>query len=178
MATGTEDMGTMESGTNVQDDGYSPHEDRPLRGYLFTMSVYAASTASLAVLARRTGRRLPERLTAADIATLAIATHKLSRIIAKDSVTSPLRAPFVRYQEPAGEAELNESPRGSGIRHSVGELLTCPFCMAVWVATGFAGGLVFAPRLTRLVAGAAAAVAGADFLHLGYAIAKNAAHKS
>ncbi|HLL65048.1 MAG TPA: DUF1360 domain-containing protein [Micromonosporaceae bacterium] len=161
----------------TDDAGYSPHEHRPLRGYLTLMSVYAGGTLGAAALARRTGRTLPERLDATDIATLAVATHKLSRIISKDSVTSPLRAPFTRYEEPAGEAELNESPRGSGVRHSLGELLTCPFCMAVWVATGFAGGLVFAPRLTRLVAGAAAAVAGADFLHIGYTIAKQSVHR-
>jgi hypothetical protein len=165
-------------GTVIEDDGgYSPHEHRPLRGYLTLMSVYATGTVGAAVLAKRTGHQLPERLTLTDITTLAIATHKLSRIISKDSVTSPLRAPFVQYREPAGEAELNESPRGEGVRHSLGELLTCPFCMAVWVATGFAGGLVFAPRLTRLVAGAAAAVAGADFLHIGYTLAKQAVHK-
>ena len=45
----------------------------------------------------------------------------------------------------------------------------------MWVATGLAGGLVFAPRLTRLVALAATAVAAADFLHLGYDAAKRAA---
>jgi hypothetical protein len=36
-------------------------------------------------------------------------------------------------------------------------------------------GLVFAPRLTRLVAAAASAVAMSDFLHLGYDVAKRAA---
>jgi hypothetical protein len=159
------------------EQGYSPQEHRPLRGYLTLMSVYGAGALAAAALARRTGRRLPERLSATDIATLAIATHKLSRIISKDSVTSPLRAPFVRYEAPAGEAELIEHPRGEGLQHSLGELLTCPFCMAVWVATGFTGGLVFAPRLTRVVAGAAAAVAGADFLHLAYAVARNAANR-
>lgn len=172
--TGAAATGTADA---EDDQGYSPHEHRPLRGYLTLMGVYVAGTLATAALARRTGRRLPERLSATDIATLAVATHKLSRIISKDSVTSPLRAPFVRYEAPAGEAELVEHPRGDGVRHSLGELLTCPFCMAVWVATGFTGGLVFAPRLTRVVAGAAAAVAGADFLHLAYAVARNKANR-
>lgn len=63
----------------------------------------------------------------------------------------------------------------SQLRHSLGELLTCPFCLDMWVATGFAIGLVFAPRYTRLVAGVFSALTGADFLQLGYAIAQQAA---
>jgi hypothetical protein len=103
-----------------------------------------------------------------DVALLAVATHKLSRLLAKDAVTSPLRAPFTRVEGPAGEAELNENPRGHGMQHSVGELMTCPFCLAVWISSGLVTGLVFAPRLTRLVMATASAVAASDFLHLAY----------
>ncbi len=42
----------------------------------------------------------------------------------------------------------------------------------MWVASGLASGLVFAPRLTRFGMGVATAVAGADFLRLGYDAAK------
>jgi hypothetical protein len=59
----------------------------------------------------------------------------------------------------------------------VGELLTCPFCLDVWVATAFVIGLVFAPRLTRLIAGGLASLAGADFLQLAYAMAQESAEK-
>jgi hypothetical protein len=51
----------------------------------------------------------------------------------------------------------------------VGELISCPFCTAQWVATGYAAGLVFAPRFTRLVGTTMAAVAGSDWLQLAYA---------
>jgi len=50
----------------------------------------------------------------------------------------------------------------------VGELLTCPFCLGQWIATGLTVGLVLAPGPTRLVAATLAAVAGADFLHHAY----------
>jgi hypothetical protein len=153
---------------------YSPNEHRPLRGYLTLMTAYAAGTGAVAALAYARRRKLP-RLSASDVALLGVATHKLSRIITKDAVTSPIRAPFVEYVEPAGEAELNERPRGTGLRKSIGEWISCPFCMAVWVATGLTAGWVFAPRVTRLVAGAATAVAAADFLHLKYAEAKKKA---
>ncbi|GAA2333681.1 DUF1360 domain-containing protein [Dactylosporangium salmoneum] len=150
-------------------------DERPLRGYATVLGVFAAAAGAVAGAARLSGRRLPGRPPAADLALLAVATHKISRLVTKDAVTSPLRAPFTRFEEPAGEAELNESPRGRGHRHALGELLTCPFCTGVWVAGGLAAGLVFAPRATRFGMGVATAIAGSDFLHLAYDAAKRKA---
>jgi hypothetical protein len=62
-----------------------------------------------------------------------------------------------------------EEVRGKGIRHAVGELITCPFCTSQWVATAYAAGLVFAPRATRLAGTTMTAVAGSDWLQLAYA---------
>src|ERR671912_640704 len=140
---------------------YAPHEHRPLDGYAAAMGGFGVLAASLAAAAKVTGRPVPDRPSTQDVVLISIATHKLSRLIAKDSVTSPLRAPFTRYAEPGGAAEVNEEVRdqGSSIRHSIGELITCPFCLAVWVATGLTGGLVLAPRLTRLAATAMTATA-------------------
>jgi hypothetical protein len=156
---------------------YAPHEHRPLDGYVLAMGAFGAMAGALGAAVRLSGRPVPERPAMADVALLSIATHKLSRLVAKEAVTSPLRAPFTRYQEPAGAAELNEVVRdeGSSIRHGIGELVTCPFCLAVWVATGLTGGLVLAPRLTRLVATGLTATAVSDFLQMAYAIAKRKA---
>lgn len=156
---------------------YAPHEHRPLDGYLVAMGAFGALAGSLAGAARLSNRPVPERPALADVALLSIATHKLSRLLAKDAVTSPLRAPFTRYAEPAGAAELNEEVRdeGSSVRHGIGELVTCPFCLAVWVATGLTGGLVLAPRLTRLAATVLTATAVSDFLQMAYSIAKEKA---
>ena len=156
---------------------YSPHEHRPLDGYATTMGAFGVLAGSLAVVAKATGRTVPERPAVQDVVMISLATHKLSRLIAKDSITSPLRAPFTRYAEPAGSAELNEEVRdeGSTLRHSIGELISCPFCLAVWVATGLTSGLVFAPRFTRLTATVFTAVAASDFLQMAYTIAKETA---
>jgi hypothetical protein len=156
---------------------YAPHEHRPLDGYVLTMGAFGVLAGSLAAAVKLTGRPVPDRPATADVVLLSIATHKLSRLLTKDAVTSPLRAPFTRYTEPAGSGEVNEEVRdeGSAIRHSVGELLGCPFCLAVWVATGLTGGLVLAPRLTRLAATALTAVAVSDFLQMAYTIAKEKA---
>ncbi len=64
---------------------------------------------------------------------------------------------------------------GSPLRHTVGELVSCPFCLDMWVGTGFTIGLLFVPRFTRVVAATFTALTGADFLHLIYARAQQAA---
>ncbi|MFI0468982.1 DUF1360 domain-containing protein [Saccharopolyspora sp. 5N102] len=96
-------------------------------------------------------------------------THKLSRLISKDAVTSPLRVPFVRYKDAGGPEEVEKEARcGSETRHAIGELITCPFCMEMWIATGFTLGMIFGPRFTRLVTMTLSILAGADFLQLAY----------
>lgn len=171
-----------EIGTAVTDrarqeaDAYSGDESRPLGGYVAVLVMYSTLVAVTAVLAALTGRTLPDRWRVIDLLTITAGTHKLSRTLTKSAVTSPLRAPFTRYAGTGGPAELHEETRAdSGLRHSLGELLTCPFCLDVWVTTAFVIGLVFAPRLTRLVSGSFTALAGADFLQLAYAWAQQAA---
>jgi len=157
----------MESVTETRRQ-YAQGEDRPLGSYLGTLTVYGGVVAGLALAARLSGRGLP-RLGLGDLALMTVATHRISRTIAKDPVTSPLRAPFTRFKGTSGPAELAEEVRGEGARHAIGELLTCPFCTSQWVATGYAAGLVFAPDATRLVGVTMTAVAGSDWLQLAYA---------
>lgn len=147
-------------------------EERPLADYLGTMGVYGALVTTIAGVTRVTGRSVPDGLDARQVALSAAAIHKLSRLLAKDPVTSPLRAPFTRYQGTAGPAELSEEARGTGAQQAVGELISCPFCLSVWVATGFAAGLIYLPRTTRLAIGTLAALAGADLLQYLHAWAQ------
>jgi hypothetical protein len=157
-------------------NAYSNGQERPLRGYATVLAAFASLVAGAAGLAFATGRKLPPGVGPWDVVLLAAGTHKLSRTVSKNAVTSPLRAPFTRYTGTSGPSEVTEEVRStSGLRHSIAELITCPFCLDVWIATGFTIGLVFAPRLTRLVAGAFTALTGADFLHLAYATAQRAA---
>lgn len=156
---------------------YAPHEHRPLGGYLVALGAYGGVIAGLTAVVRATRTSVPQAPSPSDVVLLGIATHKLSRLLSKDAITSPLRAPFTSYERPIGHGEVMEQVRdqGSGTRHALGELLSCPFCLAVWVATGLTGGLVLAPRLTRLVATALTSVAVSDFLQLAYATAQRKA---
>jgi len=139
-------------------------KDRPLAGYLTLISVYGAGTVATGLVAKRLGRRAPDRLGAWDVAQMAVATHRLARTISKDPVTSPLRAPFTTFAGTSAPGELKEEVRGHGLKHSAGELISCPMCLGQWVATAFCLGLVVAPKLTRLTMSTFTAVAGADFL--------------
>ncbi len=144
--------------------GYKGGEEMPLAGYAALLGIYNAAFSVLLLAAKQSGRQLPERISYADLVLLGLATHKLSRIISKDRVTSPLRAPFTEYVEPAGASEVKEKVRGTGMQRAVGDLLTCPWCMGPWVATALAFGFVFRPRATRLIGGIFAAVTISDFL--------------
>jgi hypothetical protein len=154
---------------------YSHGEDRPLAGYARIMAAYSGAVVGLGALVAVRRRPLPERPAAGDLALVALATAKLARLTTRDSVTSPLRAPFTTFEGPGGPAEVKEKVRGDGVRHAVGELVTCPFCVSQWVATGFTFGLLFAPRATRQVAGTLAALELADLLQFGRAAAEKAA---
>jgi len=149
-------------------DYASDAEHRPLAGYAAISGAFAAALAAALV----SGRPLPARIDARDLLLAGVATHKVSRLIAKDKVTSFLRAPFTRFQEPAGHGELEEAARGRGLRFATGELLVCPYCLAQWVAGAFTVGYVHAPRVTRLLATMWAMHAIADALQLAYAAAE------
>jgi hypothetical protein len=148
---------------------YAPDQERPLEGDLGAMGVYAGLVAAGAVAVRASGRQLPSRIPVGDAVLLTIATFRLARRIAKDPVTSPLRAPFTTFQGPSGHAEIAEEVREhGGVKHAVGELLTCPFCLAQWVGTAFVFGYATAPRATRLAALTMTTVAGSDVLQFLY----------
>jgi len=159
----------------VQRD-YAGDADRPLAGYVGAMGAFGAFVGGLTALGRVLGARLPRRVGVGDTALLGAATFKASRMLAKAAITSPLRAPFTRFEEAAGEDELNESVPGTGhAEHALGELLSCPFCLDVWIGTGLAAGLVMAPKPTRLAATVLTVVGAADVLHLLYDAGKKLA---
>jgi hypothetical protein len=93
----------------------------------------------------------------------------------QDAIASPLRAPFTELREKESPKKVDEKPRGEGLRRSVGELLTCKFCLSVWLASFFTYGLVLVPRITRLVASVFAVVTVSDHLHQIYKALMNRA---
>ncbi|MBV8084408.1 MAG: DUF1360 domain-containing protein [Chloroflexi bacterium] len=144
---------------------------RPLAPFAVLVSVWTFLFAAFLAISKARGRPLP-RLTLGDIVLLAGATAHGARLLSKDAVMAPLRAPFTRYVEPGGPGEVNEEPRKeSETQHAIGELLTCPFCLATWVAALFTYGLGLAPRFTRMVAGMFCAIGLANIFQLAYGTA-------
>lgn len=140
----------------------------PTRDYAALVTIFNGTIASV-LLARKCAKEpLPERVEPKDLILFAIATQKLSRVITKEKVTTAIRAPFTELEGKGGAGELEEKPRGHGLRRAIGELLTCPFCLGTWIASGFIYGYIFSPRTTRTVASIFGVSGIADFLQQLY----------
>jgi len=152
---------------------YAPSSEKPpLFSYAALMGLFNVLFVGGLLAAARRGRELPRRLEMADLLLIGVASHKLSRLISKDKVTSPLRAPFTELEGDGGPGEVEERARGRGARKAIGELLICPYCLGLWVVSGFAIGLLFAPRMTRFLTAILSALTLSDFLQVAYKAAE------
>ncbi len=148
---------------------YAHGEDKPLGSHLVLIFVYNALVAGFLAARVRSGKGFPKRISPADLLLAGVATHKASRLIAKDRVTGPLRAPFTEFEGEGGPGEIEEAPRQvGGMRQAIGELLVCPFCLAQWIATATLAGFATVPRATRFICSIFAAVTISDFLQIAY----------
>lgn len=145
-----------------------PGDDRPLGSYAVLMSAFGALSAAFAAWFSRSGRELPERIEATDLMLLTVASHKLARLLSKDRITSPLRAPFTEPQGEGGPGEVEETSRGRGLRRAIGQLLLCPYCLGMWTSGGFVAGLLTLPRFTRWVASVLSIFFGSEMLQIAY----------
>lgn len=145
---------------------YAPQDDVPLAGYAAAMLTYGAVLGG--ILFALGEKRLKWQPGSMDLALLGAATHKLSRIITKDFVTAPIRAPFTRRLGKEGAGEVNDQPRGNQLQSSIGYLLTCPYCAGPWLGTGLGALLAWRRNPTRFVLRVLTAVTISDFLHLAY----------
>ena len=164
--------------TRVQDlppfAGHSPRQERPLGWYALLISLFTSLASGFAAWFHRSGRELPERMDVRDMALVAVAAHKGSRLLGKARVTSPVRAPFTRFQGDAGHSEVDEAARGHGLRRVIGELIVCPHCLSMWFAALFVAGLLVAPRTTRWIASTLTIVFASDVLQIAYRKAEDA----
>ncbi|MET9509441.1 DUF1360 domain-containing protein [Streptomyces flavidovirens] len=150
---------------------------RPHTGHLAAMAVFGGYTAGWTVLVRRMGRSLPASVNPWDVLFTAAATFRLSRLVGKATVTRPIRAPFTHVESAGAPAELNETPSSERGRHTAGELISCPFCLSVWIVTTLTGAQLMWPRATKTASGALTALAAADALQLAYtALTQKAEH--
>src|SRR3954468_4623551 len=146
--------------------------ERPLAGYTALMTAFSTVFGGAIAVAGATGR-LPRRPPLVDVALIGVAGHKVARLIAKDKVSAPLRAPFVETVVD-DEGGLVDEASGVGMQRAVGQLLTCPKCIGQWACAAFVVGTIYSPRATRAVVSVFAADAISDFLHAAYRAADKA----
>ena len=128
--------------------------------YMALNAVFGALLAGVVLAAReRTSSREP--LTTRDLAVTGAATFALSKVIARERIGSWVREPFV-------EEEQGRRPRGSGLRHAMGELLTCTRCVGAWSALGLVGLRLTSPATGRVVNDVLAVSAMNDWLQAAF----------
>lgn len=139
---------------------------RPLGTYAGLTTAFLGVFGTMLV---RSARRetLPKDVSFVDLALVGVASHKLARLVATDEVTAFMRAPFVEVST-TEDGEIQEEARGKGLRRAVGELITCPSCVGLWLAASVYAGSVRAPTATRAVASVFAVDTVSDFLHVAY----------
>src|SRR5205823_1312916 len=114
-----------------QNTGSQPHQrgrpDRrqqlPTRDYAALVTIFNGALATALLAKKCSEEPLPEVVEPKDLILFALATQKLSRVITKDKVTTAFRAPFTEVERKGGAGELEERPKGRGLRRAVGELL-------------------------------------------------------
>jgi hypothetical protein len=154
---------------------YNKGDEVPLFSYAVLVGIFNLIFALFLLLTKVSGRPIPERIELGDIVLFGVATHKLSWIVSRDAITAPLRAPFTELEEVKSPTNVKEKPRDTGLQRSLGELLTCRFCLGMWISAFFAYGLVLFPAATRLVGAIFAILTLSDHLHQTYKALMNRA---
>jgi Protein of unknown function (DUF1360) len=135
---------------------------RPPHGAYATIAgVFFGGLATVAALSRRSPPG-----TALELAALAAATFKVSRMLTRERVGSFVRQPFVEGDADTGE---DEHPAGTGLQRAIGELVTCPRCLGTWSAAALVSTEMISPRFGRLVTWSLGASAANDFLQAAFA---------
>jgi Protein of unknown function (DUF1360) len=146
-------MSSVDSSEETQID-----EERPLPEYAGLAVTFWLVFAGFLATSRD---RLPDRIPVGDFARITLSTYKLSRLITKDEVSAFLRAPVT-------EDDAGRRPKAEGFSRAMGELVTCPYCIGLWIASGLSYAQVVFPRETRFATSIFSAHAVTDFLHAGF----------
>ena len=107
-----------------------------------------------------------------ELPVLGLAAFAAAKALSKERIGTWIREPLV---EPAPGG--GRRPKGRGLRHALGELVTCTRCVGTWSSLGLVGLRVVRPREGRVVASILAASALNDFLQAGFTALCNQANR-
>ena len=100
-----------------------------------------------------------------DFVLLAFATVRLGRMVAYDRIMEPFRAPFTSTVPDKSGVGKTVIARGSGLRCSMGQLISCPICMGTWIAAILVYALYAFPGPAHVFILIAAAIGMAEVLN-------------
>jgi len=132
--------------------------------YAVLEGAFAVGLGGVVALVRRRERDGSLAIPREALPLLALATFALADVVAKEKVSTWLREPFVR--ESAEHKAV--APEGTGLRHAVGELVTCTRCMGTWSALGLVGLRTASPSAGRTVTNVLALTGVNDVLQGGF----------
>jgi hypothetical protein len=115
---------------------------------------YIVLFSMLVLAARSLGRPIPPEFTGLDVVLLCLATFRLTEVITEEKVARFIRAPFCVRKKMIGadgKESFEEEPCGAGVRRVIGELVLCPWCTGIWIASTLTFLYVFTPDVARVV---------------------------
>lgn len=123
------------------------HQTRATKLTLISVFLGVLATFASRVVRRETDLTLKPF----DLLLLGLSSFRMGRMIAFEGVAAPLREPFTETRADDSGAGQTVVAAGEGVRHVVGELMSCPICAGTWVAAGLVYGLHLMPRPTRVL---------------------------
>ena len=132
--------------------------------YVVLESVFLSGLVGVIMLARHRERDGSPTLARRDLPAVALATFALADVVAKERVSTWLREPFVR--EDADHKPIEAE--GTGLRHAIGELLTCTRCVGTWSALALVGLWTASPAAGRTTTNVLALAGVNDLLQSGF----------
>lgn len=79
----------------------------------------------------------PRVITLADLTIIMLATFRLIRLVTYDAITAFLREAFLRKvttKTKTGKVTVTYQEEPRGIKRAISMLLTCPWCIGIWIS--------------------------------------------
>ena len=127
---------------------------------LALVGAYSALTLGAGVARRR--RDVPS---VSELVVVGLASHRVGRMLAFERVGEPFREPFTATVPDESGADDTVVARGRGVRWVVGELVSCPTCVATWAALAMSLMRRFAPGPTSILIGSLATAGVAEVVN-------------
>lgn len=110
-------------------------EDQNLWNFLFSVFFVIVLVVVVRLVWSMNGS-FPQSIPVFDAALLALASFRITRLVVYDKITRWFRELFAdSYEfEENGIRYVAVRPFGSGLRHTIGDLLQCPWCIGFWGA--------------------------------------------